>query len=268
MLAGGQDIVPLMNQGSFWPSNIIDLKTLKTMAAIEVANGSVAIGALATHRSIERSEAIQNGCGLLAEAAGQIGGGVQVRNRGTLGGCACAASPVYDLLPCLVVLGAELQLMSSAGERRVAASEFFRDAGKTVLRPDELLTQITVPKLDSGAGFSYQKLKFSDGCYSIASAACVVELNPDESCRAVRLVLGAVAPVPVVVREVEAIAGARLTEKLLGEMARAAEQAVVNPITDVQADGAYRRAMAGVMSKRALASAFQRAQQKREGAGR
>jgi len=266
VLAGGQDVVPRMNQGQLSPTNIIDLKALKNLVGTETANGAIVIRALSTHRTIERSEAIQNWCGLLADAASQIGGGIQVRNRGTIGGAVCAGSPAYDFLPCLVALDAEFRLLSSVGERRLPASEFFRDVGKTALRPDEILTEITVPKLSPDTGFSYQKLKFSDGCYSIASAACTVKLNLNESFAAARLALGGVAPVPIRLRQVEAmVGGARVTEKLLGEVAAATEQAVTNPITDVQADGEYRRAMAGVMAKRALTSAFERARHKGKG---
>ncbi len=264
VLAGGQDIVPLMNQGKLMPGSIIDLKSLKSLAGVKTQNGSVVIGALTTHRTIERSEVIQAGYGLLADAAGQIGGGVQVRNRGTIGGAICAGNPVYDFTPCLVALDAEFQLLSVTGERRVAASDFFRDAHITALRSNELLAEIFIPVSSSATGFAYQKLKFSDGCYCIASAACAVELDPDRSCRVVRLALGGVAPVPIRLSQVEAmLAGAQLTEELLTEVATAAQLAVTNPITDVQADGEYRRAMAGVMARRALATAFQRTRQEK-----
>ena len=109
-----------------------------------------------------------------------------------------------------------------------------------------------------------QKLKFSDGCYCIASAACAVQLSPDGSCRVVRLALGGVAPVPVRLSQVETmLAGGRLTEKLMTEVEVAAQGAVTNPITDVLADGEYRRAMAGVMARRALAAAFRHARQEK-----
>ncbi len=260
VLAGGQDIVPLMNQGKLMPGSIVDLKELKSLAGVKAQNGSLVIGALTTHRTIERSEAIQARYGLLADAASQIGGGVQVRNRGTIGGAICAGNPAYDFAPCLVALDAEFKILSLTGERRVAASVFFQDAHITALRSNELLAEVLIPISSSASGFAYQKLKFSDGCYCIASAACAVELNPDSSCREVRLALGGVAPVPIRLSQVEAmLAATQITEKLLTEVANAAQLAVTNPITDVHADGEYRRAMAGVMARRALATALQRA---------
>ena len=260
ILAGGQDIVPLMNQGKLAPRSIVDLKELTGLLGVWTRNGSMVVGALTTHRGIERSEHILARCGLLADAAGQIGGGVQVRNRGTIGGAICAGNPAYDFAPCLVALGAEFQLLSVNGERRVAAADFFVDAHTTALRPNELLAEIIIPIANSAASFAYQKLKFSDGCYCIASAACVLELNPDGSCGLVRLVLGGVSPTPIRLSQVETlVAGSQISEELLAKVTAAAQQSVGNPINDVQADGEYRRAMAGVMARRALARAFQRA---------
>jgi len=260
VLAGGQDVVPLMNQGRLAPVNIVDLKSLKRLSGVQVDGATIVIGALTTHRSIERSETIQNGCGLLAEAASQIGGGLQVRNRGTIGGALCSGNPVYDFAPCLCALDAEVRLLSVHGERRLSCSDFFLDAHQTALGVNELLTEVIVPASNGSSGFSYKKLKFSDGCYSIASAACVVELNANGSFHRVRLALGAISALPQRVGSVEAeLVGSALSEDALSRVSMAAEQSVEAPITDVHADGEYRRSMAGVMARRALLGAVQRA---------
>ena len=260
ILAGGQDIVPVMNQGQLAPCSLVDVKELTGMRGVRTQNGSMVIGALTTHRNIERSDLVLARCGLLADAAGQIGGGVQVRNRGTIGGAVCAGNPAYDFAPCLVALSAELQLLSVSGERRIPAADFFLDAHRTALRPNELLSEITIPIANSGASFAYEKLKFSDGCYCIASAACAVELNTDGSCRLVRLALGGVSATPIRLSQVEAlVAGSQISDELLAGVTAAAQESVSDPINDVHADGEYRRAMAGVMARRALARACQRA---------
>ena len=264
VLAGGQDIVPLMNQGRLYPGSLIDLRALDGLATVQARDGSIVIGALVPHRDIERSELIRAGCGLLAEAAGQIGGGIQVRNRGTIGGAVCAGNPAYDLPPCLVAVDAEFRLASRSGERRATAADFFRDAHVTAVRPDELLVEIAVPVSGPDVGFAYQKLKFTDGCYCIAGAACLVQLRPDGSYRVVRLALGGVAPVPIRLDAVEAMLGSvRLTDDLLADVAALAAQAVSDPLDDLMADGEYRRAMAGVMARRALAAATERARRAR-----
>lgn len=260
VVAGGQDIVPLMNQGRLNPGGLIDLKALKALNGVQTRNGSLVIGALTTHRTIERAGSLRAVCGLLAEAAGQIGGGIQVRNRGTIGGSVCAGNPAYDYAPCLVALDAEFRVASLAGERRIAASEFFRDAHVTALEPDELLTEIIVPSSGPNAGVAYEKLKFTDGCYTIASAACAVWLNADDTYGVVRLAVGGVAAVPVRLRQAELrLTGSSLTDDSLADVTALAEEAVDHPLSDVLADGMYRRVMAGVMARRALVLATGRA---------
>src|SRR4029453_4778793 len=113
--------------------------------------------------------------------------------------------------------------------------------------------EVIVSASNGSTGFSYKQLKFSAGCYSIASAACVVELNANGSFHRVRLALGAISAVPQRVGNVEGeLVGWALSEEALGRVSTAAEQSIEAPITDVHADGEYRRAMAGVMSARAL----------------
>ncbi len=260
VLAGGQDVAPLMNQGTFAPKAIVDLKRIKGLSGIARRNGSIAVGAGTTHREIERSGVLQEANGLLVDAAGQIGGGMQVRNRGTIGGAICAGNPAYDYAPCLVALDAAVRARSSKGSRKIPAAAFFRNAGVTGLEPQELVTEIIVPSLSKGSGFAYYKLKFTDGCYNIASAACVVQLNGDGTVGMVRMALGGVSPAPIRLSKVEdAVTGSALSDELLAVVSSVAQKSVTRPISDVQADGRYRRAMAGVVATRALTEAFEKA---------
>lgn len=264
VLAGGQDVVPLMNQGRLHPANLIDLKALHALAAIQADNGSARIGSRVTHRAIERSDVLRARCGLLVDAAAQIGGGIQVRNRGTIGGAVCSGNPVYDFAPCLVALDAEVRLLSVSGERRMPAVDFFRDASVVAARPDELVADIDIPlglaTAETATGYAYEKLKFTDGCYCIASAACVARLGADGALASVHLALGGVEPVPLRLTHVETrMAGARPTDRLLDEVTAATREGVTHPIDDIMADGEYRRAMAGVVARRALSRAVERA---------
>ena len=249
-----------MNQGTFAPKAIVDLKRIKGLSGIARRNGSIAVGAGTTHREIERSGVLQEANGLLVDAAGQIGGGMQVRNRGTIGGAICAGNPAYDYAPCLVALDAAVRARSSKGSRKIPAAAFFRNAGVTGLEPQELVTEIIVPSLSKGSGFAYYKLKFTDGCYNIASAACVVQLNGDGTVGMVRMALGGVSPAPIRLSKVEdAVTGSALSDELLAVVSSVAQKSVTRPISDVQADGRYRRAMAGVVATRALTEAFEKA---------
>jgi len=253
VLAGGQDIVPLMNQGRLFPKNIVDLRRLHGRPGTRHENGFLIIHALTTHREVERSSVVHSECGLLAEAASQIGGGLQVRNRGTIGGAVCAGNPVYDFAPCLVAMRAKLRLRSATGERWVMAAEFFQDAGVTAKQVTELLDEISIPVNGLSGGFAYEKLKFSDGCYCIASAACNVQLNNDGSFREVHLALGGVEPIPTQLAATEEmLTGEHPTEELLWDVSEQVRSGVNNPISDVQANGEYRRAMAPILVRRAL----------------
>lgn len=268
LLAGGQDVVPMMNQGRLSPEHLVDLKALRHLRAIRATDGAVRIGALATHRMLEHSEVIKTSVGLLAEAATQIGGGVQVRNRGTVGGSVCAGNAVYDLPPCLLALDAEFVLARGGGERRVSAPGFLTGASTTAAQPEELLVEIRVVPLDPAAGFAYEKLTFTDGCYNIASAACIIEVDSDRTVRRARIAIGGVTPLPLRLKDLERwLEGTRLSETTLAEIGPRVAAAIPAPLSDVMADGEYRRAMAGVMARRALALAAARAQDRRRGAG-
>lgn len=266
ILAGGQDVVPLMNLGRLQPADLIDISALDDLRGIAQDDRGVTIGALVTHREILSMSAAIPSLALLAAAAAQIGGGMQVCNRGTIGGAVCVGEPAYDYPACLVVLDAQCRLVSKAGERLVPASAFFRGARDVDRRPDELLASIVVPALMPGTEAAYRKLKFTDGCYGIVTAACSVALASDGSVEAVRLAVGGATAAPVRLGSVEAmLTGAhltdgRLTDGALAEAARRAEQAIEEPLTDAMAHGDYRRAMAGVMVRRVLADALARTQ--------
>jgi len=265
VVAGGQDVVPRMNQGSLQPDVLIDISALDDLRDITQDAGRVTIGSLVAHRELERVSPGGTGLGLLAQAAGQIGGGVQVRNRGTIGGAVCAGDPAYDYPACLVALDAQLRLASARGERIVPASEFFRGARDVDRRPDELLTGIVVPAQAPGAAFVYRKLKFTNGCYGIVAAACALALSPGGDVTVVRLAIGGATAAPVRLRSVELLltglrpAHGRVADETLAAAAEYAERAIEEPLTDVMADGDYRRAMAGVMARRALADALAKA---------
>jgi carbon-monoxide dehydrogenase medium subunit len=259
ILAGGQDVMPAMNQGRLWPRRIVDVKHLDELRGIAV-DEHVTIGARMTHREIERSPVIRTASPLLAAAARQIGGGIQVRNRGTIGGALCAANPAYDFAPCLLALEATCALAGPEGVRSVAVAKFFPAAGVTARRPDELLVSVRMPPCLPGAGWAYEKLKFTDGGYGIAGAAVTVTLTVDRTCAAVRVAVGGAEPVPRRLTDVEtAVTGRRLDGTVLADAGAMAEAAIVDPIDDVLADGAYRRAMVGVLVRRALAAAAGRA---------
>ncbi len=260
IIAGGQDIVPLMNQGRLAPSSLLDVSRLTELAAI-TDDHVLSIGALVTHAAIERNPLVHRRAPLLSEAAAQIGGGIQVRNRGTIGGTVAAANPAFDLPACLVALDAVCILRSVQGGRRVPAAAFFTGAGRTARRPDELLVAIEVSPPRPRTGFAYAKLKFTDGGYTIAGAACVLTMTADGVCQTASVVLSGVTEAPLALPTVASrLIGTRLTNETVDGAAVLTSTAVKAPITDVMADGDYRRAMAGVIAVQAVARAAARVQ--------
>jgi CO/xanthine dehydrogenase FAD-binding subunit len=258
VIAGGQELMPHVNYGRLMPAVYVDIGQLRELAGIAEADGVVAIGALTPHRTVQRDPIVREALPLLAYAAAQVGGGWQVHNRGTIGGNLVAMHPLYDIAPALLALGAEVEILSSAGTRRAPLAAVIAETSHG-LGTQALLVRVLVRPLAAGAGWAYEKLKVTEGSYGSANAAAVVSLDGGRL-TAARVVIGAVAERPI-------DAGPAL-KGLLGRPfdARAAEEAeaqcralVAHPMSDQQGDAEWRRAMAGVVARRALARAVARA---------
>ncbi len=256
-LAGGTDLVIAIKEKGWLPKYVVDLKKIPGLCGIrEQPNGSIAIGALTTMREIETSPLIAGRFPFLAQSAAEVGS-IQIRNRATVGGNMANATPSADVAPALVALNAAAKLFSLVGERTLSLETFFRGPGQTVMNPDEILTEITIPKTDPRLVGEYIKFSPRD-MMDLAYVGVAVAYSfgaSDKRCENVRIVLGAVAPTPIRASKAEAILEGRiLTEELAtnaGEMA--AQEA--RPISDVRSSADYRRAMVGVMTKRAVLNA-------------
>jgi aerobic carbon-monoxide dehydrogenase medium subunit len=256
-LAGGTDLVIAIKEKGLLPKYVVDLKKVPGLSGIrENGDGSITIGALTTMREIETAALITGKFPFLAQSAAEVGS-IQIRNRATVGGNMANATPSADVAPALIALNAAATIFSAAGERTVSLEEFFRGPGQSVMTPDEILTEITIPKTDPRLVGEY--IKFSprdmmDLAY-VGVAVAYALGEKERRCENVRIVLGAVAPTPIRAPKAETLLEGRiLTEELAtraGEMA--AQEA--KPISDVRSSADYRRAMVGVMTKRALLNA-------------
>lgn len=255
-LAGGTDLVIAMKEKGLLPRYIVDLKRVPNLSGIrENADGSTALGALTTMYEIETSPLIKKKFPFLAQSAAEVGS-IQIRNRATIGGNMCNATPSADTAPALIALNATAKIAGVAGERTMNLEEFFKGPGRNAMEPEEILTAITIPK--TGPHWVGEYIKFSprdmmDLAY--IGVAVAYELGSDKKCTGVRIVLGAVAPTPIRARNAEAllegqILGEDLATKVGDEAAREAK-----PISDVRSSADYRRAMVGVMTKRAVLNA-------------
>jgi aerobic carbon-monoxide dehydrogenase medium subunit len=255
-LAGGTDLVIAMKEKGLLPRYIVDLKRLPGLSGIrENSDGSISLGALTTLHEIETSALIKKKYPFLAQSAAEVGS-IQIRNRATIGGNMANASPSADTSPALMALGASASIASASGERKMAIEEFFKGPGQNAMSPDEILTEITIPKTSANLVGEY--IKFSpremmDLAY--VGVAVVYNLAKDKTCSGIRIVLGAVAPTPIRAKRAEAaLEGQALSEALAEKIGQiAAEEA--KPISDVRSSADYRRAMVGTMTKRALLNA-------------
>ena len=256
-LAGGTDLVIAMKEKGLTPKYVVDLNRVPGLAGIrENGDGSVALGALTTLYTIETSALIKKKYSFLAQSAAEVGS-IQIRNRATIGGNMANATPSADTAPALIALNASVKIAGAGGERTVQLEDFFTGPGQNVMTPDEILTEITIPKTASNLVGEY--IKFSpremmDLAYVGVAVAYHLGAN-DTKCAGVRIVLGAVAPTPIRAKRAEAaLEGQVLSEALAEKVGRiAAEEA--KPISDVRSSADYRRAMVGAMTKRALLNA-------------
>ncbi len=171
-LAGGHSLIPMMKLRLAAPSLLVDLSGIDGLSYIREDGDTIAIGALTRHVEVERSELLAGRCGLLAETASLIGDPL-VRNRGTIGGSVAHADPHGDFPAAILALGAELVATGPDGTRTIPAGAFFVDYLTTALAHGELLTEIRVPALD-GAGAAYEKFTRRAQDWAVVGCAAVV----------------------------------------------------------------------------------------------
>ena len=259
LLAGGHSLIPLLKLRLAAPSAVIDIGRIAELRGIAAGSDGLRIGALTTHAEIAASSDVQRHAAALAEAAGQIGDPA-VRNRGTIGGNLAHADPASDLPTVLAALGATLSVVGPGGERSVAADGFFQGLMMTALGENEVLTAITVPAAGAGSGSAYAKFPHPASRYAVVGAAASVTAS-NGSCSGASVAVGGLTPAPVRCAGVEgALSGQALTADTIAAAAEAVAGDVGDDlIGDVFASADYRKAVASVYVRNALAAAAERA---------
>lgn len=251
-LAGGTDLVPGMREGRVKPGHVINIKRIGGLRRLEANGEGLYIGALVSISQLMRSPAVRENYPALAQAAASMAA-VQIRNLATVGGNLCNASPAADLAPPLIALGAEVEIASGRGRRRLAVMDFFRGPGRSALAAGEMLIGIHVPKPEPGQRSVYLKMS-PRGAMDIAVVGIAAALTADDGlCREARIVMGAVGPTPLRAnRAEESLRGQPLGEEGVRQAARlAAEES--RPIDDVRASAWYRKSVTETLTRRALA---------------
>ncbi|MDQ2805457.1 MAG: xanthine dehydrogenase family protein subunit M [Chloroflexota bacterium] len=260
VLAGGQSLVPTMNFRLAQPGILVDLNGVADLFGImDAPDGGLQIAAMTRQRTLERSPQIAARVPLLAEALPHIAH-PQIRNRGTLGGSLAHNDPAAELPALMVALEAQLCAQSPAGERWIAAADFFQGLFTTALEPHELLTAIRIPAPPPRTGMAFAEVARRHGDYAMAGAAAVVTLAADGTVAAARLIYLAIGDGPVPAPSITAaLHGATPTAEATAAAA-AAVDADLDPPTDIHATAAYRRHLTRVLARQTLTLAVARAQ--------
>ena len=242
LLAGGMSLLPLMKLRLATPSVLVDIGRVSDLSYIRDGGDHLAIGALTRHRDLETSDLLGEQCGVLRSVASEVGDN-QVRHRGTIGGSVAHGDPASDLPAALLALDGTFVVQGRGGERTIPAAEFFLGFLECALAPDELLTEIRVPKMP-GAGFSYQKFQRRAQDWAIVGALAI--RNGDA--RVALVNMGSV-PLRATAVERELASGASLAD--------AAQLAAegTDPPSDLNGSSEYREHLARVLVRRALEAA-------------
>jgi CO/xanthine dehydrogenase FAD-binding subunit len=257
VLAGGQSLVPLLNFRLVRPTYLVDLNEIPGLDGLRVEAGRLAIGAMTRQRTVERSPLVRERCPLLADAMPQIGH-AQIRNRGTVGGSLAHADPAGELPAVAAALGAELVLRSRRGERRLTPEAFFVAYLTTAAAPDELLVEARVPVAPPRTGTAFLEVSRRHGDFAIVGVAATLTVDEGGICTACAVAVTGVGPTPVVAGEAaRALVGVKPDAGAFDEVGRRLASAL-RPDSDLHASSDYRKHLARVLTRRALARAAER----------
>lgn len=251
-LAGGTDLLVELKEQLRRADCVINIKKIPGIGELSFdAREGLRIGALVTAREIEISAIAQKLYPSLVQATRELGS-IQVRNRATIVGNVCRASPSADTLPPLIADGAVVSIHGGNGTRRLLLEEFFTGPGRTVLKPDELVTEIVVPAPLPRTGKVYIK-HGRRKAMELATVGVAVSLTENSD---VKIVLGAVAPTPIRAKKAEALLRGRKIDAASIERAAQAAVEESRPISNVRASAEYRLDMVAVLTRRALQRAL------------
>ncbi|MFD6064063.1 FAD binding domain-containing protein [Rhodococcus wratislaviensis] len=264
ILAGGQSLIPVLNFRLASPERLIDINRLTDLAYLRAVDGGLHIGALTRHATLEKSRLIERRWPLLKEAVHWVAHAA-IRNRGTIGGSVSHADSAAELPVALTALDATIVARSSSrGERCIPAQDFFVGTMTTAMEPDELLVEIRVPPLPADHGYAFEEISRRNGDFGLAGSAVVLTVDEQGTCSDARISLLGAAQTPLRVPRAE--------ERLIGSVIDdAAVEAAVQlaceasePAGDLHGSAEYRRSLIGVVVRRAINKAVERAKEGRD----
>ena len=248
VLVGGTDLLVDVRRNPLSPSVLVDVKAVSDLpAALVVTNDAVRIGPTATMSNIVADATMQQWFPALVASANVVGS-VAIRNRATLVGNICNASPAGDTAPALLIYGARVTIRGTAGDRTVPIGEFFTGPGQTSCATGEIVTMVEIPRPPGGQRSAFQRLTRRRGV-DLATVNVAASVDSDSN---VSVGLGAVAPTPVFAQSSKSV---DLTDNAAVRALAEELTEVASPISDVRASEAYRREMVTVLTVRAIQDA-------------
>ena len=259
ILAGGQSLVPAMNFRVVQPSMLIDLNRIKDLDYVREQDRCLHIGAMTRERTLEFDARIAKNAPLLHEATPNIAH-PQIRNRGTIGGSIVNADPAAELPVLMLAMDARLKAANTSGERWIDARDFFVGMFTTALEPDEILVEIELPFMSPRTGWSFMEVAPRAGDYALMGVAALVSLDENRKCQYARLVYLNAGDGPVDATEAaQLLKNESLNEELIASAAARASEKEINPFGNLHASSEFQRHLAGVLTKKTLIQAFERA---------
>ncbi|MBI2357412.1 MAG: xanthine dehydrogenase family protein subunit M [Deltaproteobacteria bacterium] len=260
VFAGGALMTILMKEGLLEPKTLINIKRISGLKGIDFhPQEGLAIGALVTHHELETSGIVKEKLPILCAVEKDVAN-IRVRSMATVGGNLASGEPLTDLPQVFIALDARIKIASSSGERVMPLEDLYVDYYQTRLAGDEIVTQVIVPPVPERTGIEY--IRFSSS--SVVDKPCVgvatrISLGPQRLCQTVRIVLGCVGPTPLRAKKAEALVAGKPLDPKLAEEAGAVATGECSPVSDLRGSERYKRAVVGVLVRRALAQAYESA---------
>jgi len=256
-LAGGQSLIPTMNFRLARPAVLIDINEIRDLAGIRPSAAATRVGPLTRYRALQRDAAFARLFPLIGEALPHIAH-PQIRNRGTIGGNLSHADPASELPAIALALGARFHVRTATQQRWIAAADFFVSALTTDLKPGEMLVEIELPLPKPRTGCCFMEIARRRGDFAIAGVAAMMTLGEQDECTDVRLAFCGVGETPVDASSAaDVLVGSAPGEDAIRDVA-AIVQTMIAPSGSVHATADYQRHIAGVLTERALQTAYQR----------
>jgi CO/xanthine dehydrogenase FAD-binding subunit len=261
LMAGGTDVLVLLKKKVIFTDTIISLSKIKDLSKITQTDDAVILGTCATMTQLSQNSVIKEKFGAIKEACENLGSHL-IRNRATIGGNCCNASPAGDTMPALMVYDAIVLIENADGKRELPIKDFFKGPGKTDLNANEILTGFKLPIPPSNSGAHYIQLgKRKSSEINVVNVGSFLEYDPDtKKVLNAKIALGSVAATPIRALNAEKIImGKTAEESVFYEAGETARKKDCKPIDDFRGSASYRQAMIGVLTKRTLQKAFEQA---------